>query len=105
MGRKAKIKTIDIQAREWFDKLNGNSYFSAVVTINYGTKTEKTIKVPFQYGYGSHYEHVALEAIKKQFNLKTKDKMPSFYCRENNIILRSSIELNCLKRDCVALVA
>ena len=40
------IKTIDIQAKEWFDKVNGNSYFSAIATINYGLQDQKTINVP-----------------------------------------------------------
>ena len=54
------IKTIDIQAKEWFDKVNGNSYFAALVTVNFGMSDEKTIKVPYQYGYGdsSRYESI-----------------------------------------------
>ena len=42
-----KIKTIDIQAKEWFDKVNGNSYFSANVTINYGHENQKNIRLWF----------------------------------------------------------
>lgn len=47
------IKTLDVQGKSWFDKVNGNSYFSSVITIDYGMDTEKTIKVPFSYGYGN----------------------------------------------------
>jgi hypothetical protein len=36
------INTIDIQAKEWFDRINGNSYFSGQVTLDYGQETEKT---------------------------------------------------------------
>ena len=29
------MKTLDINAREWFDKVNGNSYFSAQIVVDY----------------------------------------------------------------------
>ena len=54
-----KIKTIDVQAKEWFDKVNGNSYFSANISINFGMPSQKNLFIPFQYGYGSQYEHEA----------------------------------------------
>ena len=31
--------------KEWFDKVNGNSYFSSDVTLNYGMNNQKTIKL------------------------------------------------------------
>ena len=40
----AEIKT-------WFDRINGNSYFSARV---FNLKNELIKTIPFQYGYGSH---------------------------------------------------
>ena len=40
------IKTIDINAKEWRDKINGNSYFSAIITINYGLENEEKIEMP-----------------------------------------------------------
>ena len=49
------LKTIDINAKEWFDSVNGNSYFSSKVTLNYGLHNEKSIKLPFQYGYEDAY--------------------------------------------------
>jgi hypothetical protein len=42
-----KIKTIDITALEWFDKVNGNSYFSATVTLNFGMKDQKILPCLF----------------------------------------------------------
>ena len=44
-----KTKTIDIRAKEWFDKTFGNSYFAGTITINKGTETEETFLMPFQY--------------------------------------------------------
>lgn len=96
-----KIKTIDIQAKEWFDKVNGNSYFSGIVTLNYGMKNEKTFKMPFQYGYGEHYIHMASELLKKEKIIALKDNYVRLwqYCRDNKIILRTSKKENCLKRE------
>ena len=97
-----KIKTIDINAKEWFDKINGNSYFSAIITINYALKSEKTITLPFQYGYGDHYIHMASEVLLKQGYIKVKNFTPLWnYCRENNIILRTSKQEKCLKREVI----
>lgn len=96
-----KIKTLDVNAKEWFDKLNGNSYFSGTVTINYGAKTEKTLIMPFQYGYGDHYQQMAFKLLQAEKIIKNIDKMTSLwrYCRENNIILRTNKQENCKKRD------
>tara|TARA_R100000935_G_C2705832_1_gene112121 strand:+ start:117 stop:476 length:360 start_codon:yes stop_codon:yes gene_type:complete len=94
------IKTIDINAKEWFDKINGNSYFSGTITINYGMESEETFFIPFTYGYGSYYEQEA-KSILTQFNKISVDygKPFSMYCRENNIILRRTLKENCLRRE------
>jgi len=98
-----KTKTIDIQAKEWFDKVNGNSYFAGTITLNYGTETEETFLMPFQYGYGSSYEHEA-KAILTQFNkISTDYESLSNYCKRVGIILRRNIQRNCLKRDLKAI--
>ncbi len=51
--------TIDIISKEWFDKVNGNSYFAGTITVDYKTETEETFLMPFQYGYGSQHEQEA----------------------------------------------
>ena len=48
--KNSSLKTVQIVIKEWFDKVNGNTYFSAVATLN----GEYKVKIPFQYGYGSH---------------------------------------------------
>ena len=98
-----EIKTIDIQAKEWFDKVNGNSYFAGTITLNYGTETEETFFLPFQYGYGSSYEHEA-KAILTLFNKISPDYESLYnYCKRVGIILRKNIQRNCLKRDLKAI--
>ena len=95
----AKIKTIDIQAKEWFDRVNGNSYFSALVTVDYGTKNEKRIVLPFQYGYGTQYESVALNALIDKKIIKKGITSLWRYCAENKIILNTSKKTGLRKKD------
>lgn len=90
------VKTIDIQAKEWFDKVNGNSYFSAKVTVNYGMENEKSFTLPFQYGYGSQYEQESFSELKKQGFI---DNSSTITLREQGIIVRSNIQRGCLKRE------
>lgn len=42
--------------RKWWDKVNGNTYFSARIEIPIEGGWH-SITVPYQYGYGSHWEH------------------------------------------------
>ena len=87
------MKTIDVTAMEWFDKANGNSYFSGRVVVDYGTPDEKVVYLPFQYGYGDHYLTEAASA------LDIDAGSLSIFCRDNGIILRIVKRENCLKRD------
>ena len=94
-----RTKTIDINAKEWFDKVNGNSYFSGTITLNYGMKNEKTFLMPFQYGYGSSYEYEAMKILTEFNKISPNYETLSYYCKRKNITLRSNIEKNCLKRE------
>lgn len=94
-----KVKTIDIQAKEWFDKINGNSYFSAVITLNFGLKNQKQFKLPFQYGYSESYKDKAIDLLKNEGLINT-DRAFELY--EQGIVLRSKIQTKCLKKDVIA---
>jgi len=86
--KNTNINTLDITAKEWFDKVNGNSYFSAQITINFATDTEQTIYVPFQYGYGEHYQTVAIDALKNAGYFTTENSYALWrICKENKIVL------------------
>ena len=99
------IKTIDINARTWFDKVNGNSYFSAIVVVNYGTPEAKEVKLPFQYGYGSQYEQEAKQVLVDAGLIAPNGYQGLYtYCQDNGIILRSHNQKNCLKREVVNFV-
>lgn len=94
-----KIKTIDINAKEWFDKINGNSYFAGIVTVNFGMKNEIKLKMPFQYGYGDHFMQVAFQLLRESKLLPEISGATSMYCRDNKIILRTNKQENCKKRE------
>ena len=97
-----KIKTIDVNAKEWFDRINGNSYFSGTVTVNFGMKDQKEFVMPAQYGYGDQYEDCAITILKENKIINTGEEGDmSFwrYCNLNNIIQRSNIQRGCLKRE------
>ena len=94
-----KIKTIDIQCKQWFDKVNANSYFSAIITLNFGLIDQKTINIPFQYGYDDYYIYSALNQLKTENYLPINAKILWNYCNENNIQLRTSKKQNCLKSE------
>lgn len=99
------VKTIDINAKQWFDKVNGNSYFAATVTVNFGTPEAQTIKIPFQYGYGDHYETEAGNALNEAGIIKleryTNGNLKSLYqyCEDNKIILRKNKQTGCKKSE------
>lgn len=98
-----KISTIDISALEWFDKVNGNSYFAGTVTVNYGTPSAREYKMPFQYGYGDQYKHAAFDVLEENGEIKREayangSKTPIWqYCEDNNIVIRTTKHQNCKK--------
>jgi hypothetical protein len=94
-----KTKTIDIQAKEWFDKVNGNSYFAGTITLNFGMKNEETFLMPFQYGYGSQYEQEAKAILTYSNKISTDYESLYTYCKRKTIKLNSSIKKDCLQRE------
>ena len=104
-GKKIKLKdlkTIDIEAKEWRDKVNGNSYFSSDITLNYGMDNQEIIKLPFQYGYGDFYYYASIEKVKNLFPRSNwvKKKYSSWEVKDKyKFIIRNSIQRNCLKKE------
>lgn len=98
----SELKTIDIVAKQWRDTINGNSYFSSKVTLNYGMNNEKIIELPFQYGYEEAYLFESLQEVKKLFpksywfkNILNKWSLKEKY----NIKVTNEIIKNCKKRE------
>lgn len=99
-NKKIAVKTIDINAFEWFDKVNGNSYFAGTVTVNFGLPSQKTLNLPFQYGYGDHYKDMAVKALQKEFKLTSTEEFNHIWqLRDIGVIIRTNKIENCKKRD------
>ena len=98
-----KVKTIDINVKEWLDKINGNSYFAAIVTVNYGLEDSREIKIPFEYGYGEHSRYRALIEVSKLY--PEFEKKSSQELRDAGVIIRYNKQTGCLKRDLKAFVS
>lgn len=94
-----KVKTIDIEAREWWDRVNGNSYFDCSITVNHSMKSEENFYLPMQYGYGDQYETEAKFTLMQHGVIEKTMYGIAQYCRENNIILRRRKIENCKKSD------
>lgn len=58
-------ETIDVFCRRWFDKINGNSYFSLSIQIPIADDW-RVFNVPFSYGYGSHPEHEGFRILSEK---------------------------------------
>lgn len=92
------IQSISIIAKEWFDKVNGNSYFSfrLVVTMKDGQTIEKS--VPMQYGYGDTYLWEAQKELGIIFEIDQTGNISRF-TRENGITCFTAKHEKCLQRD------
>ena len=75
---------INAIVRRWFDKVNGNSYFSCFVTVPVRDRKNLSFVIPFQYGYGSQPEYEIACTLFKVGVLKEKKN----YFREYNIDLQ-----------------
>lgn len=99
-----KVFTIDIFCKEWFDKVNGNSYHAGEVTVNFGMDSQQNINIPFTYGYDSMY----LESAYKK--LQEAGLLPKFaeyqhrrdYINSNGIKVSGYITRDCKKAELMA---
>lgn len=100
-----KVK-FSANAIKWFDKVNGNTYFSVRITNN---KTGETITTPYEYGYEDQYKQSALARmyvrgwIPLRYGKKHKNGSDNLhmYERENDYPILWNVAWG-LKRDCKA---
>jgi hypothetical protein len=100
-----KIKFI-AKAVRWFDRHNGNTYHSVMVTR---FRDGKTLAAPFTYGYGDSYRQSALEAMAsaKWLPVKYRGRHDNgshhafCYERDNKYPIQWNVS-DGLKRDCIA---
>ena len=76
----------EIITKEWFDKVNGNTYFATRIYNN-----DKLLgTIPFQYGYGDTSQHTALSWLHD--NGHTSERRDWANCKFEK-------RIKCLKRD------
>ena len=74
-------RSVYIHGKGWFDKVNGNSYFSARVYVD----GEEVARLPFQYGYSDQYKQEGRKALKELGYLSTDFDGPLWTLRDSNI--------------------
>ena len=82
-----------IHAKEWRDKINGNSYHSVTVL---NTQNNVMIASPFTFGYGSQFLQTASERMIKQGWIKERLKSLDF------LQVHNIIEKNCKKKEVIS---
>jgi hypothetical protein len=78
-----EIRSLFIEGRLWFDKINGNTYFSNRVWVN----GKIAFVMPFQYGYELQFLHTALNELKERgytntttlWELRDEQKIDVYY--------------------------
>jgi len=87
------MNTLHLSHREWFDRINGNSYFTCAIYVD----GKKVTVLPFQYGYGEHYKDMASQWLNS--NGYTSQCTPLWrYCEANKIAFTTE-SVQVLKRD------
>ena len=81
--------------KKWFDKKNGNSYFSA--RIYDVLEDSDAIHIEFDYGYGNHPRHMVLMIC-----MELLPEAEHWQPYEVAKLIHYIEEENCLKRDVVA---
>lgn len=91
--------SLELHFKEWYDKVNGNSYFAGKIIIDDYMK----IHMPFQYGYGTAFVHETKEAL-KELGIMPKDYIGSLrqYCLDKRISYIESMKQGCKKRELMA---
>ena len=99
--KNSSLKNVHVETFEWFDRVNGNSYFANIVTVNLGLKNEFSFNMPFEYGYGNHSLDMACKALR---TIKATDLNLYHWsvCQDNKINVKHVKHENCLKREVIA---
>ena len=74
-------RSLFVEGREWFDKVNGNSYFSARLWVDGG----QVAILPFQYGYGDQFLYEAQKKLLELGYLPQEEKNASLWSIAENL--------------------
>ena len=93
--KRKKTRSIVIIGRRWFDKANGNTYFSAVTYVN----GELVNTIEHEYGYDEMYIQESYRFLLDNKYLKHLNLPLWQVCRDNNISLITHISDVGRKKD------
>ena len=84
-----KGDSIAIIGRRWFDRVNGNTYFSSVAVIN----GNQVAEIHFEYGYGEQYRDSMYNLLYKLGYCSDREKYNNgsnepfwVYCKRKEVI-------------------
>ena len=86
-----------ITAKEWFDMVNGNRYFSC--RIESTQDNDFLVKLPFQYGYGDAARHEAVKYLQDNGLITKKTSHPDAH---SELPIHHTMIPKCLKREVIA---
>lgn len=87
-----------VSAKKWFDKINGNTYHSVVIT---NARTNKPVySSGMVYGYGDQWRHTAFDYLVKKGKMKESDRFnheknaKDFYFDDSDVQRKRDLDLN-----------
>ena len=94
----SELKTINIEAKEYFDSINANSYYRSQIILNKDLKNKEIFIIPFTAGYERQYLFDSLNLISSLYpNSRWNKENLSLWQLEN--IYKLKIKYN-IKKDC-----
>lgn len=93
---------ITIIGKRWFDRINGNTYFSAVGVIN----GVEVVNIPYEYGYDNHFIERIFDELQKLGYCPDREEYSNGskevfwrYCQDRNITKYTSVSDVGRKKD------
>jgi hypothetical protein len=98
--KKNTVFSINIEALEWFDKANGNSFHAGEVIVNSGQVSEQTLKFGLTYGYGMQYYETAIKMLVRAGLLPALGITQMYdFLKNNSITVNYKIKTGCNKSE------
>ena len=101
--RNHQARSITVIAKEWYDRVNGNSY-NAVRIYENGENGELLAVLPMEYGYGQHYIQRTREWLFSHYDdlkqhEKEREQGKACYLYDKDLFSMTILIERCLKRE------